>query len=201
MLARQERRRLALQRGQLVHVVVDRLERAVPGVAQHLVEAALFGLAGEEGDAERLRLAHVLRHLRQHGDAAGNVEPADADRQPGGKERPRQVDRARKLVRLHADQADQRLAAGLADIADDPVRADPPVGLVIGVQADLDARSQHVAALRVHRQAVEAGERVGRDRRLEPLDGIAVVIVMRRLDHHEVEHSSVAARGPNSAPC
>ena len=40
VLARQDRRRLALQRRQVVHVVVERLERAVPGVAQHLVEAA-----------------------------------------------------------------------------------------------------------------------------------------------------------------
>ena len=187
MLARQERRRLAVQGRKLVHVVVDRLERAVPGIAQHLVEAALLGLAGEERDAELLRLAHVLRHLRQHGDAAGDVEAADADRQPGGQELPRQVDGARKLVGLHADQTDQRPAALLADLADDPVRAYAPVGFVVGMQADFDAGSQHVAALGVHRQAVEAGERVGRDGRAEPLDGIAVVIVMRRLDHHEME--------------
>ena len=148
---------------------------------------ALLGLAGEERDAERLRLAHVLRHLRQHGDAARDVKAADADRQAGGKERPRQIDRARKLVRLHADQADQRLAAGLADFPDDAVRTDAPVGLVVGVQADFDARPQHLAALGVLRQAVQAGERVGRNGRPEPLDGIAVVIVMRRLDHHEME--------------
>ena len=115
VLARQERRRLALQRRQIVHVVVERLERAVPGVAQHLVEPALLGLAGEERDAELLRLADLRRHLRQHGDAAGDVEAADADRQAGGEERPREIDRARKLVGLHADQADQRPAAGLAD--------------------------------------------------------------------------------------
>ena len=66
------------------------------------------------------------------------MEAADADRQAGGEERPRQIDGARKLVGLHADQPDQRPAAGLADHPDDPVRPDPPVGLVIGVQADLD---------------------------------------------------------------
>ena len=146
-----------------------------------------LGLAGEERDAERLRLADVVRHLRQHGDAAGDVKAADADRQPGGEERPRQIDRARKLVRLHADQADQRLAAGLADHADDPVGPDAPVGLVIGVEADFDVRPEHLAAARVLGEAVQAGERVGRDRRAEPLDRIAVVVVMRRLDHHEVK--------------
>ena len=39
------------------------------------------------------------------------MEAADRDRQPGGEERPRKVDRAGKLVRLHADEADKRLAA------------------------------------------------------------------------------------------
>ena len=112
------------------------------GVAQHLVEPAFLGLAGEERDAERLRLAHVRRHLRQHRDAAGDVKAADADRQSGGEERPRQIDRARKLVGLHADQRDQRRAAGLADHPDDPLGADAPVGLVIGVQADVDVRAR-----------------------------------------------------------
>ena len=36
-------------------------------------------------------------------------------------------------------------------------------------------------------ERVQAGERVGGDRRAQPLDRIAVVVVMRRLDHHEVE--------------
>ena len=112
MLARQDRRRLALERRQVVHVVVERRQLAGPGVAQHRVEPAFLGLAGEERDAERLRLAHLRRHLRQHREAAGDVEAADGDRQPGGEERPRQVDRARELVGLHADQRDQRPAAG-----------------------------------------------------------------------------------------
>ena len=62
-----------------------------------------------------LRRAHLRRHLRQHRDAAGDVEAADADRQAGGEERPGEVDRAGELVRLDADEADQGAAAGLAD--------------------------------------------------------------------------------------
>ncbi len=115
------------------------------------------------------------------------MKAADGDRQPGGKERLRQIDRARKLVRLHADQADQRAAAVAADHADDLLGPDPPVGLVIGVQADLDAGPEHFAAAGVLGQRVQAGERVGRDRRAQPLNRIAVVVVMRRLDHHEME--------------
>ncbi len=192
MLARQERRRFAGKRRQVVHVIVQRLERAVPGVAQHRVEAALFGLAGEERDAHGLRRFDVGRQLRQHGDAAGDMKAADAHRQTGGEERLRQIDRARKLVGLHADQADQRAAAFAADHADDLVGADAPVGLVVGVQPDVDARPQHFAARGVFGQRIQAGQRVGRDRRAQPLDRIAVVVVMRRLDHHEVKDAAVA---------
>ncbi len=49
--------------------------------------------------------------LRQHREAAGHVEAADHDRNAGCAQRPRDVQRARKLVRLHADQADHAEAA------------------------------------------------------------------------------------------
>ena len=111
---RQYRRRLAFERRQIVHEIVERLQRAVAGVAQHLVEPTLLGLAGKERDAERLRRAHFRRHLGQHRDRARDVKAADAHRQPGGQKRPRQIDGARKLVGLHADHRDQR-AAALAD--------------------------------------------------------------------------------------
>ncbi len=70
MLARQDRGRLALERGKIVHEIVERLHLAPPRVAQHVVEPALLGFAGKQGNAERLRLAQLGGHFRQHGDAA-----------------------------------------------------------------------------------------------------------------------------------
>ena len=64
------------------------------------------------------------------------MEAANADRQSGRKERTREVDGAWKLVGLHADKPDQRLAARVADLTDDPLGLGPPVGLVIGMQPD-----------------------------------------------------------------
>ena len=160
---RQDRQRLALQGGQLVHVIVERRELSAPGIAQDLVEPALLGLAGKERDAERLRIAHILRHLRQHGDAARDVKAADADRQSGGEERPGEIDGAGKLIRLHPDQANQRFAAGLANHSDDPVRPDAPIGFVVGMQVDLDVRPEHFPAARVLGQAVQTCQRVGRN--------------------------------------
>ena len=96
------------------------------------------------------------------------MESADADRQSGRKERTREVDGAWKLVGLHADKTDQRLAARVADLSDDPLGLGPPVGLVIGMQADFDIGSKHVPAVRVLRQAVQACQRVGGNGRPVP---------------------------------
>jgi uncharacterized surface protein with fasciclin (FAS1) repeats len=79
---------------------------AVIGIAQYLIEAVLLCLASKERYVQRLRGFDVAWQLGQHRDAAGNVEAADADRQARGDEGPRQVHDARKLVRLHADEAD-----------------------------------------------------------------------------------------------
>ena len=76
------------------------------------------------------------------------MEAADADRQPGGEERPGEIDRARELVRLHADQAMSALPPALRIMRMIRSGLDAPVGLVIGVQADLDAFAQDAAPLR-----------------------------------------------------
>ena len=187
MLARQDRRGFVLQRRQVVHEVVERFERAVPGVAHHRVESPLLRFAGEERDAHRLRLAQLHRHLVEHGDAAGDVEAADHDRNPRGQERAGEIDGAEELVRLHADEADERAAAGAADHRNDFVRAHAAVGFVVGVQMNIHVRAEDAALLRVLRQPVHAGQRVRGNGGADPLDRIAVVVVMRRLDHDKVK--------------
>src|SRR6185437_600908 len=79
------------------------------------------------------------------------------------------------------------LAALATDQLDDFVGADAPVGLIVGMQADVDVRPERLAFAHVLGERVEAGQRIGRDRRTDPLDRVAVVVVMRRLDHHEME--------------
>ena len=66
---------------------------------------------------------HVGIAHRQHGDGAGDMETADRDHDAARPQRARDVERARKLVRLHADQehhagagrADEHCEAGLRD--------------------------------------------------------------------------------------
>src|SRR5205085_9272005 len=83
--------------------------------------------------------------------------------------------------------ADQRAPPGAADLPDYAVGANPAICLVISVDADVDIGAEHAAALRVLGEAVQRGQRVGRDGRPEPLDRVAVIVVMRRLDQDEVE--------------
>ena len=115
------------------------------------------------------------------------MKAADADRQPGLQERPRQIDRAGELVGLDADQPDQCASAGAADPPDDMIGPNPAVGLVIGVDADIDLGTEHPAPLHILCKAVQTGQRVRRDRRSEPLNRVAVIVVMRRLDQHELK--------------
>ena len=187
MLARQNRRGFAFQRGQLIHVVVEGLEFAPPGVEEDLVEPALLRFPGEQRNAERLRLLEFGGHFRKHGDAARNVKAADADRNPLGSEFSGYVERARILVGLHADDADQRPAATQGEVADDPRGQDAPVGLVVGLDRKIDVRPKDFAMARVFSETIHASERVRRQRGAEPLNGIAPVVVMGRLDQDEGE--------------
>ena len=78
-----------------------------------------FGFAGEQADAHVERRLQVGLQLRQHGEAAGDVEAADDHRDAGRAQRPGDIERARKLVRLHADEPDQAEAVVAPEVRDD----------------------------------------------------------------------------------
>ena len=145
----------------MIHVIVERRKPAIPGVPEYLVEAAFLSLPGKQRNAECLGFAQVVGHFRQHGDASRNVEAADADRQSRGPERTREIHGARKLVGLDADQADQCLAAGCTNVSEDTPRPDPPVGLVISVQANFNVTPKDAPLACVLGERIQACERVG----------------------------------------
>ena len=66
----------------------------------------------------------------QHREATRDMEAADHDRQAGGAELAGEIERMMKLVRLDADQSDQRLGAALPDVADDARRNDMLVAFI-----------------------------------------------------------------------
>src|ERR1051325_8435447 len=82
---------------------------------------------------------------------------------------------------LRAEEQDHA-AAGFLDHPRQPLRADARVGLVEGVNVERDAVAQDPALRAVARQPVQRRQRVRRDRRAQPLDDVAIVVVVRWLD-------------------
>ena len=189
------------ERRQIVHVIVEGFERAVRGIADHLMQAPVFGLAGEQAASHVERLLQVGLHVGQHREAARHMEAADHHWNAGGAQRPRDVERARKLVRLHADQPDHAEAAMARELRDNVFGADARVGLVNRGNVDLDISTEHLPRHRVLRERVEAGERIGRDRGADPLNDVALVVIVRGLDQHELEATlGTRNRHENASP-
>ena len=177
-LPRQKRARRSAEAGQIVHVVVERLQLAGGGVAQQAVEASL-GFAGEQRDAHGAGGIEVDRGAVEHGQAAGYMEAAHRHRNAGVAKRLGDVEGARILVRLHADQPEQAEIAMLAEAPDQLLDVDAGIGLVDDVDVDFDVLSQDMPLRRIERQAVNGGERIRRNQGPPPTDDVAVIVVMR----------------------
>ena len=130
------------------------------------------------------------------------MKAANDDGDAGLAERPRDIERARILVGLHADQPDHAEAIGLAEPAQELWDVDAGVGLVDDIDLDVDIRPEHLALGAIERHAVQRGERVGRDQPAPPANDIAVVMVMRRLDQHDMEATTTHLQysDPTSPP-
>src|ERR1700722_18720930 len=94
--------------------------------------------------------------------------------------------RARILVRLHADQT-HHAAAGGADAFGHGRHIDDGVALVAGFDLDIDVGAERAVVGALPHQPIDAGETVRRQRRTQPLDDVAVPVVMRRLDQLDPE--------------
>jgi hypothetical protein len=103
--------------------------------------------------------------------------------------------RARSTARGNwVDCTPTRPTRASADHPDDPRRPDTAIGLVIGADADRHIGAEHLPPAGVLGEAVQAGECVRGDRRLDPPDRVAVVGVMRRLDQHQMKDRHFALR-------
>ena len=72
-------------------------------------------------------------------------------------------------------------------IAREASGTDARVGLVESVDFEFDVRAENGAFGAILRKPIERGERVRGNWRAKPLDDVAVVVVMRRLDEHQAE--------------
>ena len=124
VLARQDRRRLAAQRRQVVHEIVERL-----AACRRQASRSTSSSRCSSASPAKSEMPSACASLMSAG-ISGSIEmqpetwkPPMQTWQAGRAERPREIDRARELVRLHADQPDQRRARPrAADHADDAAR-------------------------------------------------------------------------------
>ena len=123
-----------------------------------MIEAA-FGFAGKKRNAQVERALYVRVALLEHGGCAGNVKAADGDGDAALTKRRGDVEGARKLVRLHADQHDHA-GVGLFDQTDDLRRANVCVGFVKGVDVELNVVAERLLLGAFQRQPVQDGQRV-----------------------------------------
>lgn len=152
-----------LQRGQRVHVIVERLDLPGPCILHHLVQPLFLGLAGEERDARLLRGEDLGRQFGQYGEAQPETwKPPIITGNPAARSAG-QIHRAGELVGLHAEQADRMRARRSSRSARMMRSAARGVGLIEGVQVDRDVGAEHLAALAILGEAVQRGQRVGRD--------------------------------------
>lgn len=93
---------------------------------------------------------------------------------------------ARDLVRLHADQH-HHAGIGRFDQPGQAIGTDMRIGLIEKMDSDIHVAAQHVSVGAVPGDAGQRRQRVGGYGGAEPLDDIAVVVVVRRLEQHETK--------------
>ena len=77
------------------------------------------------------------------------------------------------------------MAACRRDRVGDALRSDARVRLVDCDDVDVDRFAEDAASPAIERESVQHGQGIRRNRRAEPLNDVAIVVVMRRLDEVE----------------
>src|SRR5262249_41208567 len=145
-----------------------------------------LGLAGERRHSHRRGALQIAVGAIEHTDRAGDMKAADRHRDVSLTQRLGKIERARELVRLNSDQHNHAGARD-TDHRGKTIAADVRIGLVKRMNVDLDIRPEHAALGAILRETIERGERSRRYRRTQPLDDVAIVVVMRRLHQHEAK--------------
>jgi hypothetical protein len=114
------------------------------------------------------------------------MESAGCDRDAAFDQRIRDIESARKLVRLHAGQHHHAGAGGF-DHPRELAGAYARIGFVERMDVDIDAVAEDAALGAVFGQSVKRGEGVRRNRGAQPLNDVAGLVIMRRLHENETE--------------
>ena len=106
------------------------------------------------------------------------METTHGNLDPGLAERSGDVEGARVLVRLDADESDQSEIAVAPKTGEKRGYVDVGVRLVDHRDVDGDVRPKNLPLSAIRGNAVNGGERIRRNHRAPPADHISVVVVM-----------------------
>ena len=115
---------------------------------QEAVHPALE-FAGEHAHPHVEGLLEIGLQLREHGEAAGDMEAADDHGQACRAEWARDIERAGKLVRLHADDPNQAEPVMALKLRQQLLDFDAGVDLVDHRDVDVGVGSEHGATSRI----------------------------------------------------
>ncbi len=148
-----ERHRRALDAGQVVHVVVERLQPAGDGVPEHLLDPPLE-FTRKQADAHLLGAAEIGILAVQHRYDAGNMKAANGDLYACCEQGAGDVERARELIGLHPDQHHQA-TVGAADLLRDGADVHLGIGLVDGMDVEVPPRPHGLTVDGIAYQSVD----------------------------------------------
>src|SRR6187401_3151344 len=118
------------------------------------------------------------------------MKAADGNSDSRCAKRLRDVERARKLVRLNSDQRDKSEAAVATKAFDQPGNVDPGIRLIHDLDVDRDIRPEHLPLRAIGRDPIHGGERVRGAHRPPPPNEVTVVVVMGWLDEDKEKPTS-----------
>jgi hypothetical protein len=170
---REERHGRPLQTRQVLHEVVHRCEPTLGRIAQHHVEPAL-GLTREHGDAHVPTSVEIDRPSLEHRQASRHVEASDGDGNPSLPERSCDVEGARILVGLNADERNKPKIAVTPKASEQRRHVYAHVCLVDHLDVDGDVRPKDLPLGAIGRDAVHSCKRIRGDQRAPPADHISV---------------------------
>ncbi len=119
------------------------------------------------------------------------MEAAHDHLDAGIEEGPADIDRAGELVRLHADETDHGAVRGFQPL-EQLLEADDRIGLVDHIDLDVDVVADDLPRAAVVDQAIDRCEGIRGYGGAEPLDDVAVIVVVRRL--YQNDEKSLGAR-------
>src|SRR5271157_579662 len=177
---------LGVEVGLVVQEIVERLQAAVNGIVQQ-VAPGFFDLPFDDGNTRVQELLYIGRDIREKGEIAADMEPADQNGKAGAPKGVSKIASAGELIGLHADKAHDAFgetpALGTADALD----GDFVHSFIEQVNLYLPGVAQTLLPDNVFGEPGETRERVARKNAAKMAHHITVIIILGRLDEIEVK--------------